>query len=52
MTLASLYCLAREACKFYSIFVSENVCKNDFMIYGNFVEGKECFAIISSFKGK
>lgn len=24
----------------------------DFMIFGNFVERKECFAIISSFKGK
>lgn len=52
MALARLYCLAREACKFYSILLGENFCKNDFMIYGNFVEVKECFAIISSFKGK
>lgn len=55
MTLACLYCLAREAWKFLCIFVDENLCKkkkNNFMIFGNFVERKECFAIISSFKGK
>lgn len=54
MTLACLCCLAREACKFHSILVGENFCKKNpnFMIFGNFVERKECFAIISSFKGK
>lgn len=54
MTLACLCCLAREACKFHSILVGENLCKKNpnFMSFVNFVERKECFAIISSFKGK
>jgi len=52
MTLACLYCLARKACEFCSILLSENFCKNDFVIYGNFAEGKDCFAIISFLKGK
>lgn len=54
MTLACLCCFAREACKFQSILVGENFCKkeNRFYYFGNFVERKECFAVISSFKGK
>lgn len=55
MTLACLCCLAREACKFHSILVGENFCKKkvpNFIIFVNFMERKECFAIISSFKGK